>query len=117
MSVWMRCAERQGNRKGRRGWSLGVIGALGSSRFENAGDGRRVGSPSRRFRAQLFSPFGRELVILGAPIVVGDSPRGGYPALALKAVERLIKRGTLDGEYAVGALAYPAGDCIAVHWL
>ena len=63
---------------------------------------------SRGFSAELVAAGRRELVVLGAPVVLGESPLGFDEAFALEAMECLVECGVFDGEDVVGALADPS---------
>src|SRR5688500_5871032 len=70
--------------------------------------------PDGRLVPQLRAPRARELIDLGAPVVVGDTPCRRHPALALEAMQRRVQRAFLDEQRILGGLLDPFGDRIAM---
>ena len=82
----------------------------------------RTASTARAYRRQLvglltqaLSAGGGERVVARAPVVVRRPPLGVDQALTIQPMERLIERGVLDGEVAVGAFVNQRRDAVAVH--
>ena len=67
--------------------------------------------------AQLLPAGHRQVVVLGLPVVLRDSPLAADRTLILEPVQRLVERGIIDIEGAAGEFAQPVGDEVAVHRL
>jgi len=73
--------------------------------------------PLPRLVLELLSSLARKAIKLGAPIVLGRTPRRGEPSGFLQPVERGKQRARLDGERFVRDLLNAACDAEAVQVL
>src|SRR6185312_1923790 len=87
----------------------------GSGRFDDPADRERVALPRLRLGAQSRATAGGERVVLGAAIVVGESPLRYDRAAFLEAVERFIECSVDDHELAFAAAFDPFGNGVAMH--
>src|SRR6476469_3217358 len=71
--------------------------------------------PALGFGAEGFAAKGRQVVVLGAAIVVGDAPFAVDPLLLLETLEGGIERALVDLEHAPRRLLDALGDAPAVH--
>src|SRR5262245_31212263 len=58
---------------------------------------------------------GGELVVAGAPVVLGDAPFRAEEAFFLEAVDGLVEGGVVEVQRAVGGALEPGDDLEAVH--
>src|SRR5688572_2430603 len=72
-------------------------------------------SPQPGARFQFASPFARELVVLGAPILLAHPPLRIDPRLLLESVEGGIQRPFLDAQCFAAELLDPAANAVAMH--
>src|SRR5262249_20071674 len=75
-----------------------------------------VAVPIVQVRGELASPFRRELVVLGAAVVLRPPPRCLDPALVFHAVERWVERAFLEAERVVRSVLDPPRDRESVLW-
>src|SRR5215211_825106 len=78
-------------------------------------DREHVPPPALRLGAERLFAERREAVVLGAPVVVGDTPFAVDPFLLLEALEGRIEGALVDLEDTVGHLLDALGDAPAVH--
>src|SRR6476469_7240888 len=71
--------------------------------------------PALGFDAEGFAAEGRQVVVLGAAIVVRDAPFAVDPLLLLETLEGGIERALVDLEHAARRLLDALGDAPAVH--
>src|SRR5208282_2427701 len=90
-------------------------GAALLTRFQGAGDGDGDAAPTLGFRFELAAARFREVVILGAAVVLRFTPVGAEPAFFLHAVQSRKERAGLDLEGAAGHLLDAAGNAQAVE--
>ena len=65
---------------------------------EHPRDGVHDLVPTAAFTSEMFSPGGRNAIILGFAIVLGDSPLGRDHAAVFEPLQREIKRSMIDEE-------------------
>src|SRR4051812_42247147 len=96
-----------------------IISSFRPTRGHLGCDGLAHGSsealPTGDLFAELTPAVRREVVELGAAIVLRDSPSRLDPAFARHAIERRVERTLLDAKDVLGCGLDPAGDPVAVH--
>ena len=71
-------------------------------------------SSARRFAFELSAAGAGELVVLRAPVVLRDAPRGFDVALLLQLQERRVERAVVDQEPLAARLLDAPGDAVPV---
>src|SRR5687768_4996054 len=72
--------------------------------------------PGGRLGTELLPPFGGQLVVLRAPIVLGEAPLAFDPAAPFHAVQGRVQRPFFDLEHVIGELLQSSGNGVPVAW-
>jgi len=86
-----------------------------SCRLYHAPDGSHYAFEFAQLAAELFSAFGGQCVIAGAPVIFRLAPLGNGPTFDQHALQRGIERSLFHLQNFVGGLLDVIGDSVAVH--